>query len=272
MAADKRILFVSQEISPYLPSGEVSDLCRSLPQNMPGKRYEVRTFMPKYGNVNERRNQLHEVIRLSGLNITIDDSDHPLIIKVASMQPTRIQVYFIDSDDYFQKEETDEDDFGSNRDDNDERAIFFARGTMETVRKLRWEPTIVQCAGLITSLAPIYLRNIYAQDPAFKKAKVIYMISEGKITGHIDSTLLEKLANDGISEEFIAKFKNGPFDTTLFHRIAIEAADAVIFQTDHIDEYLLNLVKEKGLPFATKQDLGNDPKKFVEFYDKISEE
>ena len=122
--ADKRILYVSQEVKPYLPETPESLIGNKLPQSIQDKKYEVRIFMPKYGGINERRNQLHEVIRLSGMNIIIDDTDHPLIIKVASLQPSRIQVYFIDSDDYFQKSKSDVDDFGSNRTDNDERAIF----------------------------------------------------------------------------------------------------------------------------------------------------
>ena len=162
---------MSQEIAPYLPKGELSNLGRELPQAMQAAGYEVRTFMPKYGAVNERRNQLHEVIRLSGLNIPISDADHPLILKVASMQPSRIQVYFVDNDDYFLKSDDDSDDVGSNRDDNDERAIFFARGTMETVKKLRWEPDIIHCSGWVTSLVPMYLRRMYADDPSFADAR-----------------------------------------------------------------------------------------------------
>ncbi len=271
MAADKKILFVSQEITPYLTTGEASDLGRLLPQGMPAKRYEVRTFMPKFGNVNERRNQLHEVIRLSGLNITINDNDHPLIIKVASMQPSRIQVYFIDSDDYFQKTSDDADDYGSNRDDNDERAIFFARGTMETVKKLRWEPDIVQCSGWITALAPIYLRNMYASDPAFSKAKVVYMVMPGEITGKVDPEILRKLAEDGASEESLRQFEAAAKDTSLLHKMAISASDAVIFHTSEPDPELLEIVKAKGLPYATSDELGSDPAKYIEFYDKISQ-
>ncbi|MDE5795637.1 MAG: glycogen/starch synthase, partial [Muribaculaceae bacterium] len=131
----KRILLVSQEIAPYVPSGDIASLTRNIAQGVHSRASEVRTFMPKYGTVNERRNQLHEVIRLSGMNIPIDDNDHPLIIKVASLQPSRIQVYFIDNDDYFQKCDDDADAVGTNRTDNDERTLFFARGTIETVKK-----------------------------------------------------------------------------------------------------------------------------------------
>ena len=217
----KRILFVSQEIAPYLPKGELSNLGRELPQAMQAAGYEVRTFMPKYGAVNERRNQLHEVIRLSGLNIPISDADHPLILKVASMQPSRIQVYFVDNDDYFLKSDDDSDDVGSNRDDNDERAIFFARGTMETVKKLRWEPDIIHCSGWVTSLVPMYLRRMYADDPSFADAKIVYTVLPGEITGTVDPAMLEKLKTDGISDEEIQKFAQLASDTRLMHRMAL---------------------------------------------------
>ena len=137
----KKVLLVSQEIDPYLTGTAMADFSRLMALKLQEKGAEVRCFMPRYGAINERRNQLHEVIRLSGLNISIDDTDHPLIIKVATLQPTRLQVYFIDNDDYFcrhtqQKSlETDDDP-----ETNDERAIFFVRGVIETVKKLRWNP------------------------------------------------------------------------------------------------------------------------------------
>ena len=140
-----KVLFIAQEITPYLPESEIANVCRYLPQGVQERGREIRTFMPKYGNINERRNQLHEVIRLSGMNLIIDDTDHPLIIKVASIQAARMQVYFIDNEDYFQRKFTTEDENGNSFDDNDERSIFFVRGVMETVKKLRWVPDIIQC-------------------------------------------------------------------------------------------------------------------------------
>ena len=205
--AAKKILFVNQEINPYLPANEISSLGKSLPQSLHGKGYVVRTFMPKFGAVNERRNQLHEVIRLSGLNIEINDNDHPLILKVASMQPARIQVYFIDNDDYFTKEDSDIDVFGSDREDNDERAIYFARGTMETVKKLRWEPEIVQVSGWISALTPIYLRQMTANEGLFKDSKIIYCVEpHNPQMALIDTELVRKLKEDGIPAEFADKF------------------------------------------------------------------
>ncbi|MDE5551680.1 MAG: glycogen/starch synthase [Muribaculaceae bacterium] len=270
--ADKKILFVSQEITPYLQTGDASDLGRSLPQSMPPKQYEVRTFMPKFGNINERRNQLHEVIRLSGLNIEINDNDHPLIIKVASMQPSRIQVYFIDSDDYFQKLDTDSDEYGFNRDDNDERAIFFARGTIETVKKLRWNPDIIQCTGIITALTPVYLRNMYADEPTFQGSKIIYTVMPGEISGKIATELIDKLRNDKVNDQLLKLIpEDGDVDTNTLHKLAIAASDAVIFHTETPNHALLEFVQQSGLPYATLQDVGSDPKLYLEFYNKLSE-
>ena len=156
-----KVLYISQEITPYLPETEMSLIARNLPQGIQERGREIRTFMPKYGCINERRNQLHEVIRLSGMNIIISDTDHPLIIKVASIQTARMQVYFIDNDDYFQRKHIMQDEAGEFFDDNDERAIFFARGVIETVIKLQWAPDIVHCHGWFTSLIPLYLRKVF---------------------------------------------------------------------------------------------------------------
>src|SRR6056297_492631 len=171
-----KVLFVSQEITPYLPETEMSVTSRNLSQGVQERGKEIRTFMPRYGCINERRNQLHEVIRLSGMNLIIDDTDHPLIIKVASIQAARMQVYFIDNEDYFQRKATVKDEDGKFFEDNDERIIFFARGVLETVRKLRWSPDIVHCHGWFTSLIPLYLKKSYSDDPLFADSKVIYSL------------------------------------------------------------------------------------------------
>ena len=157
---NKKLLYISQEIAPYLPDSPLALFGRDLPQKVQEKGFEVRTFMPKYGCINERRNQLHEVIRLSGMNIIIDDSDHPLIIKVATLQPSRMQVYFIDNDDYFQRAGAKELETVSSPGDNDERMMFFARGIIETVKKLRWDPAVIHCTGWISTLVPMYVKRM----------------------------------------------------------------------------------------------------------------
>lgn len=269
LMTDKRILYVTQEIAPYTPSGILSDLGRKLPEAMNALGYEIRTFMPKYGTVNERRNQLHEVIRLSGLNIVIDDADHPLIIKVASMQPSRIQVYFIDNDDFFQKLDSDTDVCGMNRDDNDERTIFFARGTMETVKKLRWAPQTIHFAGLLTSLGPLYLNTQFRDDPSLKEGKVVYSVVPGEFAT-VDPRILEKMEADGIPADILAKYKDMPADSRLLHSIAIDFSDGVIFQTDEPDPVLLERVKALGLPYTTMKPEAGDGKGYEEFYNSVT--
>ena len=174
-----KVLFISQEISPYLPETPMAVMSRELPQAVQESGLEVRTFMPKYGFINERRNQLHEVIRLSGMNISIDDTDHPLIIKVATLQPVRMQVYFIFNEDYFHKSICKELETVSSPTDNDERSIFFVRGTLETVKKLRWVPEVIHCTGLISALAPLYIKDFYADDPSYQEAKVVFTLTAG---------------------------------------------------------------------------------------------
>lgn len=267
----KRILFINQEIAPYVPAGEFSTLSRDLAQGIQSRGYEVRTVMPKFGLVNERRNQLHEVIRLSGMNIIINDADHPLIIKVASMQPSRIQVYFIDNDDYFQKLGTDEDIYGSNRTDNDERAIFFSRGTIETIKKLKWDPAIVHCSGWITSLSPLYIRRVLSEDPAYKATKVVYSVIPGEITGGLSEELFTKMRADGIPARDIKKFKAMTPDTNLLHKIGIEYSDAVVFYEDTPDPDLLAFVEAKGIPYITGEKLkAEENEAYAELYNQIS--
>ena len=197
----KKVLFVSQEITPYLPETELSQISRTLPQAIQETGKEIRTFMPKYGNINERRNQLHEVIRLSGMNLIIDDTDHPLIIKVASIQAARMQVYFIDNEEYFQRKHTVVDANGKDFADNDERMIFFARGVLETVRKLRWSPDLVHCHGWFTSLVPLYLKKAYREDPLFADSKVVFSFYNNGFNTPLNPSFLEKVVVDGVSSD-----------------------------------------------------------------------
>lgn len=169
----KKVLFINQEIIPYVPETELSVMGKKVPQAIIDKGWEIRTFMPKWGNINERRGQLHEVIRLSGMNLIIDDTDHPLIIKVATIPQTRIQVYFIDNDDYFAKRKMTTDENGVEYADNGERAVFFARGVLETVKKLRWIPDVIHCQGWMSAVIPFYIKTAYADEPSFANTKVV---------------------------------------------------------------------------------------------------
>lgn len=264
-----RILFISQEITPYLPSNPISSLGKYLPVSMQEKGFEVRTFMPKFGSVNERRNQLHEVIRLSGINININDNDHPLVIKVASLQPSRIQVYFIDNDDYFQKSASDVDAVGSNRKDNDERAVFFARGTMETAKKLRWDPKYIHVSGWMTSLLPLYIKRLYADDLSFKNSKVIYAIQPSSDMAPLDPEIFTKLKNEGISQRDLKKYLTETPDVNTLHKLGVDYAHAVIINDPDIDQELLEYVKNSGKPVLMAQDMEQDAQKYFDFYNSL---
>ena len=268
MAKD-RILFINQEITPYISANPVSSLGKFLPVKMQENGFEVRTFMPKFGAVNERRNQLHEVIRLSGINININDNDHPLVIKVASLQPLRIQVYFIDNDDYFQKLASDVDASGLNRADNDERAIFFARGTMETAKKLRWDPKFIHVSGWISSLLPLYIKKLYSDDASFKNSKVIYVIQPSKGMAPIDPKFLAKLKAEGIAQRDLKKYASEPLDHNLLHKIGVDFAHAVIINDPEIDPVLLEYIKASEKPFLLAQDMELDADKYLNFYNSL---
>lgn len=263
-----KALFISQEIQPYLNSTTMADLNRFVPQGMQERGIEVRTFMPKYGCINERRNQLHEVIRLSGLNIVIDDTDHPLIIKVATLQPTRMQVYFIDNDDFFEPHATSAQDTLSHMEDNDERIIFFALGVVETVRKLRWYPGIIHCSGWITALNPLYIKVKYPDDPAFKNAKIVYSLFGDSFDGNLDSRMVEKLEMDGFTKDDIKAITQGEIDAYALNCLAIDYSDAIVQATDDVDPRLIEYAKVSGKPFLPYPGIDNVDA-YHEFYSSL---
>lgn len=268
--SDKRILYVNQEIAPYVAANPLSQFSKELPVALHKKGYEVRTFMPKFGSVNERRNQLHEVIRLSGINIIINDNDHPLIIKVASMQPSRIQVYFVDNDDYFQKLDTDVDAIGSNRADNDERIIFYSRGTMETVKKLRWDPKILHCSGAASMLVPLYMRKNYSDDPSLKNTKIVVSVTPRRECAPLNPEFFNKLKDDGFSDEDFENVKHLPLDETLLTAMALEAADGVIFNGCEPDPEYLAIIERRGIPCIQAPLDSIDADTYLDFYTTVS--
>lgn len=267
----KKVLFISQEMTPYLPDSEIATICRNLPQGIQEKGREIRAFMPKYGNINERRNQLHEVIRLSGMNLIIDDTDHPLIIKVVSIQPARMQVYFIDNDDYFQRKNVLVDDEGKDFDDNDERSIFFVRGVMETVKKLRWVPDIIHCHGWFTALAPLYIKKAYAEDPSFRDAKIVYSIYENKFDEPFSETFPAKLLWENIQEKDLGFGLNEQVDFARLSELAIRYSDGLIQASSQIDEEVAAIAKASGKPFLTYQDSDTYVDAYNNFYDEVWE-
>lgn len=267
MSAKERVLFVSQEITPYLPESHMGMIGRHLPQGIQEKGREIRTFMPRYGNVNERRNQLHEVIRLSGMNLIIDDNDHPLIIKVASIQPARMQVYFIDNEEYFQRKAilTDKNDVEFA--DNDERAIFFCRGVLETVKKLGWAPDVIHCQGWMTSLLPFFAKTVYKEDPMFENAKIVYSVYNDRFTKPLDSRLANKVQFDTLTQEDVTSFN----DTTFLGltKVGIEYSDAVIIGSDNLDADVLALTNNAGKPVLPYQDEDTYIDAYSEFYSEV---
>lgn len=263
----QRVLYVSQEITPYLPESEMANTSRYLPQGIQERGREIRTFMPRFGLVNERRNQLHEVIRLSGMNLIINDSDHPLIIKVASIQSARMQVYFIDNDDYFHRKATWKDESGQEFPDNDERAIFFARGVLETVRKLRWAPDLVHCHGWFTSVIPLYLKKVFADDPLFGHDKIVYSLYEDDFKTPLNDSFKEKLHMPGITSEDTDVIQKPDFINV--SQMAITNSDALIYGSQKVAPALDTFVRESGKPFLEYQGPENYIDAYSEFYKEV---
>src|SRR5947199_1138273 len=202
-----KVLYVSHEMLPFLEVTELSKITREPPQGIQERGREIRTFMPRFGVINERRNQLHEVIRLSGMNLIIDDTDHPLIIKVASIQSARMQVYFIDNEEYFQRKFIFHDVKKKFFKDNEDRAIFFCRGVLETVKKLGWAPDIIHCHGWMTSLIPLFIKTSYKEEPLFKSSKVVYSAYLQDMDEEFSDKLLKKVKMEGLTADDLKHFK-----------------------------------------------------------------
>jgi starch synthase len=262
-----RVLFVSQEIIPYLPDSHMGNICRYLPQGTQERKKEIRTFMPRFGNINERRNQLHEVIRLSGMNLIIDDNDHPLIIKVASIQQARMQIYFIDNEDYFLRKYTLRDKNEKFFPDNDERAIFFSRGVLETVKKLGWAPDIVHCHGWMTSLIPIYIKKAFKDNPLFSDTKVIYSVYDDEFPEVLHNDFSKKIKLDGITNKDLHHYENPTYSNLT--KAAIDYSDAVVWGVENINNEVEQYLSNYDKPILGFQSMDNYIQKYNEFYEKI---
>lgn len=267
----KRVLFVNSEIFPYLPETTIATVGRSLPQGIQESGKEIRSFMPKYGCVNERRNQLHEVIRLSGMNIIVNDIDRPLIIKVASISSARMQVYFIDNDDYFQRKSVYHSQEGLFFEDNDERAIFFARGVMETVKKLRWKPDIIHCQGWISHLLPIYLKKAYREDPIFTDSKLVLSLYDEFATETFSNNMASKVIVPGIKNKDLEIIKK-PNGINLA-KLAIQYADGIILGSASLNPEISEFIKNSGLPTLPYLNIEEEESSYINsynsFYEKI---
>ncbi len=236
----KRILYVSQEIHPYLPENEISKPSLELPRKMNEKGHQVRVFMPRYGLINERRHQLHEVIRLSGINIIVNDMDQPLIIKVASVPQARMQVYFIDNEEFFKRKATFYNENGEFFPDNDQRAIFFCRGVIETVKKLGWSPDIIHCHGWMASFMPLYLKKFHYDDPLFTESKVLLSVYNSK-ENKMPSSLIDNLKFDGINGQDIKKFEEA--DLNALYCAGASYCDAAVIGSSEVSDQLKEMIK-----------------------------
>ncbi len=265
----KKILYISQEIYPYLPETEMSKIGRYLPQAAQEQGRETRTFMPKFGLINERRNQLHEVIRLSGMNMIIDDTDHPIIIKVASIQSARLQVYFIGNEDYFQRRCIAKDENGVECPDNDERIIFFVRGVLETVKKLRWTPDIIHCQGWMTALAPLYIRKAYADDPFFKKARVVYSVFDDDFKVPFCPSFAEKILVEGVELQHLEGLDEKPADFVELSKLGITYSDGVVQARPEVNEQVMNFARNSGKKLL--EFPGDNYAAYIDFYDSLME-
>ena len=269
----KRVLFVNSEIFPYLPESEIANIGRYLPQGIQERKKEIRSFMPRYGCINERKNQLHEVIRLSGMNIVINDVDRPMVIKVASISSARMQVYFIDNEDYFHRKSVYCDDNGEFFKDNAERAIFFARGVLETVKKLRWAPDVIHCQGWISHILPLYLKKAYKDDPIFTDSKLILSLYDEADSFTFADDMRSKIILPGIKNKDLDILS--PANGTNLAKLAVQNADGVIMGSQNINEELASFVKASKLPVLPYVGISTSDSEYIkeynQFYDTILE-
>lgn len=261
---DKRILYVSSEVVPYLAENEVSLMSYDVPKMINDQGGQIRIFMPRYGNINERRHQLHEVIRLSGMNLVINDLDMPLIIKVASIPKERIQVYFIDNDEYFKRKATFTDEEGALYPDNDERAIFFAKGVVETVKKLNWVPDIIHVHGWLASMLPVYMKHYYKDEALFADTKIVTSVYSQSFEGSLDVEMINKVKFDGIPEASIVDLATPTYDHVLM--ASILHSDAVIIASDNLSPSLTKYIESSGKPFLPFMPKDQFAEAYTNFY------
>lgn len=266
----KKVLFINQEIFPYVPESEMSHLGRIIPQVIQENGHEIRTFMPKWGNINERRGQLHEVIRLSRMMLIIDETDHPLIIKVASIPSTRIQVYFIDNEDYFTKCLMAFDENGAEYDDNGERAVFFARGVLETVKKLRWVPDIIHCQGWMCSVIPLYIKKAYQDEPSFANTKIVTSLFSEELHENLGANFRQSIEFRDVKSDILDNY-NKDFSFLDLQKLAIDYSDGIVNAGKNVNPELIKYVEGKNIPFIANPADEDICKTYEDFYDKVYE-
>jgi len=267
--AKTKLLFITHEMSPFLELSKISEITRQLPQAMQERGYEIRILMPRFGNINERRNRLHEVIRLSGMNIVVNNNDNPLIIKVASIPSARMQVYFLDNEEYFHRKHVFTDKEGKLFEDNDERAIFFCKGALETVKKLGWSPDVVHCHGWMSSLIPAYLKTSYKDDPTYKDSKVIYSLYNDSFKESLGSDFAKKALTSSMKDADVSLYQDASHLS--LYQGAINYSDALILAEENIDEELLKIVKNAEIPVIDAQN-DTDFENYCNLYEQFASE
>lgn len=262
----KKVLIVTQEMRPYTALSEISEIARKLPEYVQGKGMEIRILMPRFGSINERRHRLHEVVRLSGMNIIVDDDDYPLIIKVASLPEARMQVYFLDNEDFFKRKAIFKDEDDQPFEDNPDRMVFFCKGVIETVKKFGWPPDIIHCHGWMTSLIPMYLKTAYKAEPLFQHSKIIYSVYSETLEKSFTEQFLAKATINNLTEEDLDAYQNGSGVT--LHRGAIAFSDAIIKGSESLSDPVVKAIEASGKPTLEhpKEDFGDA---YLEFYNSL---
>lgn len=265
---NKRVLIITQELTPYLNGTEMSELVNALPQYMQNQGNEIRILMPRYGVINERRHRLHEVVRLSGMNIIIQDDDYPLIIKVASLPGSRIQVYFLDNDDLFKRKYTFHDENETFFEDNAERMVFFCKAALETVKKFQWAPDIIHCHGWLTSLIPMYLKTVYKDEPVLQNAKIVYSIYKNAFEDKLSKTFFDKAPiSEAVTSEHLNEFKD--LKNASLYKGAASYADAVIMASNELDKSVVKHLKGLKKPILDYDDSDAYLEKYAAFYNDL---
>ena len=264
---NRKILYVSSEVVPYLPENEISSMSFEIPKMVNKQGGQIRIFMPKYGNINERRHQLHEVIRLSGLNLVVNDLDMPLIIKVASIPKERIQVYFIDNEEYFNRKATFKDSSDKLFDDNDERCIFFAKGVLETIKRLNWSPDIIHVHGWMSALLPIYLKEIFKNEPIFQKSKIVTSLYSNEFEKNLNKDMINKVLFDEIDQKSVSDLKVPTYENLM--RIAIDYSDGIIIGSENLSSKTIGYLKSYKKPILDFQPKDSFSESYTEFYNNL---
>ncbi len=266
----KKVLLITQEMDPYTALSEISDIAAKLPQYLHQNGCELRVLMPRFGTINERRHRLHEVVRLSGMNIIVNDDDFPLIIKVASMPNSRLQVYFLDNDEFFKRKSVFEDSDGYPFKDNVERMVFFCKGAIETVKKFGWAPDFVHCHGWMTSLIPMYIRTAYKTEPIFQQSRLIYSLYESPLERFVDTEFGDKASINNLKPEDLHMFEHE--GVISLHRGGAAFADGVIFGSSTTSEATRAEVAEFEKPTheaVPETDVLNG---YIDFYEALQSE